>query len=258
MPGYLVLSIYVTLMLGAAIFLLALADRLSSGAFSWVFGLATVGVVGALVGLALTSNDLSLRGVYAAHGCAIIVWMWMEMGCRTSAMSGVRRLGFARKSALWQEVMWVVPLVSIVALTWNGANRWGVWTFALCWWGHLALRLTAYASAHARDGGPLIWPPWFATGLPPAQVLSALFPLNVSAATAAGVWLFADALAWGLAATYGVGAALLAVQAMMVCAALWLDVLPVDAQIRRLAQQWQSARHRLFASSIARLLRDAG
>jgi len=146
----------------------------------------------------------------------------------------MRRLGFARRSALWQEVMWIVPAAGIVALTWNGANQWGVWTFALCWWGHLAVRLTAYASAHVRDGGPLIWPPWFAVGLPPAQVLSVIFPLSVTALTSVCVWFIADALAYGLNTTAGVGTALLAAQASVACIALWFDVLPVDVWVWRL------------------------
>ncbi len=234
MPAYLALSIYAVLVLGAAVTLPAIADRLSSGAFSWLFGLATVGVVGALVGLALTRDDPSLRGVYSAHLCAITVWVWMEIGCRPSAAPGVRRMGFARRSPLWQEAMWIAPAAGIVALTWNGANQWGGWTFVLCWWGHLSMRLTAYAAAHVRDGGPLIWPPWFAVGLPPAQVLSAIFPLSVSATTTASVWLAADALAYGLETAQGVGLALIAAQAMIACMALWLDVLPVDVWVWRL------------------------
>ncbi|MCS6841249.1 MAG: DUF3623 family protein [Roseiflexus sp.] len=256
MPAYLALLIYAVLVLGAAVTLPAIADRLSSGAFSWAFGLATVGVVGALVGLALTCNDQSPRGVYLAHLCATCVWVWMEIGCRAFAAPGVRRLGFARRSPLWQEVMWIVPAVGIVALTRDGANQWGVWTFAIYWGGHLALRMTAYAAAHTRDGGPLIWPPWFAVDLPPAQVLSAIFPLSVSAATAASVWLIADALEYGLETAQGVGSTLIAVQAMVVCAALWLDVLPVDVWIWRVAQILFSAQQRLFASSAARPLRD--
>ncbi|MGB9753700.1 DUF3623 family protein [Roseiflexus castenholzii] len=249
MPAYLALFVYAVLALGAAVILPALADRLSSGMFSWLFGVATVGVVAALVGLALTRNDLSLRGVYLAHLCATVVWVWMEIGCRTSAGGSARRLGFARRSPLWQEVMWVAPAAGIVALTWNGANQWGVWTFALFWWGHLSMRLTAYASAHTRDGGPLIWPPWFAAGLPPAQVLSAIFPLTVSATMAVGVWLAADALAYGLATAQGVGLALVAAQAMLVCAALWFDILPVEVWVWRLrsfhrfADLWENGRH---------------
>ncbi|MDW8213571.1 MAG: DUF3623 family protein [Roseiflexaceae bacterium] len=256
MPAYLALSIYAVLVLGTAVLLPAVVDRLSSGAFSWAVGLATVGVVGALVGLALTCNDQSLRGVYLAHLCATGVWVWMEIGCRSSAAPGVRRLGFARRSTLFQEMMWIAPAVGIVALTWNGANQWGTGTFTLFWAGHLVLRLTAYAAAHTRDGGPLIWPPWFAVGLPPAQVLSAIFPLGVSAATATGVWFMADALEYGLETTQGVGSALIATQAIVVCAALWLDVLPVNVWVWRLAQMVRSAQQRRFASSAARLLRD--
>ncbi len=257
MPACLTLLLYTVLALGVAVTLPAIADRLSSGAFSWMFGLATVGVVGALVGLALTRDDLSLRGVYVAHLCAIVVWVWMEIGGRTSAGFRARRLGFARRSPLWQEMMWIVPAVGVVALTWNGANQWGVWTFVLCWWGHLSMRLTAYASAHTRDGGPLIWPPWFAAGLPPAQVLSAIFPLSVSVTTVACVWLAADALEHGLATVQGVGMALLAAQAMLACVALWLDVLPVDVWVWRLTQIRYGVQRRSLTSSAARLLRDS-
>lgn len=233
--------VYAALVLSVAVVLPTIADRLSSGAFSWLYGLATVAVVGALVVLALTCNDRSLRGVYVAHLCAMVVWMWLEIGCRMNTRAGRRRLGFARRSALWQEMMWVFPAAGVVALTWKGANQWGVWAFFLAWCGHLGMRLTAYAAAHARDGGPLLWPPWFAVGLPPAQVLSSIFPLSITALTAACVWFTADALTYGLDTSAGVGAMLLAAQSAVACIALWLDVLPANAWIWRLMQMWRGA-----------------
>jgi hypothetical protein len=241
MPFSLAPLLYAVLVLSAAIVLPAIADRLSSEAFSWLYGLATVAVVGALVVLALTCNDRSLHGVYVAHLCAMIVWMWQEIGCRMYAGPGMRRLGFARRSTLWQEIMWVFPAAGIVVLTWNGANQWGVWAFFLAWSGHLSMRLTAYAAAHAHDGGPLLWPPWFAVGLPPAQVLSAIFPLSVTALTAACVWFATDALAYGLDTSAGVGATLLAAQSAVTCVALWLDVLPVNVWVWRLAHRRRGA-----------------
>ncbi|MFQ3634187.1 MAG: DUF3623 family protein, partial [Roseiflexus sp.] len=75
-----------------------------------------------------------------------------------------------------------------------------------------------------------------------------------SVTTAACVWLAADALEQGLTTVQGVGLALLAVQAMLACAALWLDVLPVDVWIWRLTQVWCGVQRRPLAS--ARLLRD--
>ncbi|MGQ9549826.1 MAG: DUF3623 family protein [Roseiflexus sp.] len=233
--------VYVVLVLSVAVVLPAIADRLSSGAFSWSYGMATVAVVGALVALAWIRDDLSLRGVYMAHLCAMVVWIWLEIGCRVYVRAGMRRLGFARRSALWQEIAWVFPAAGIVALTWGGANQWGVGAFLLAWCGHLSMRLTAYAASHARDGGPLFWPPWFAVGLPPAQVLSAIFPLSVTALTSVCVWFVADALVYGLNTSAGVGAALLAAQSAVAVVALWLDVLPANVWVRRVAQMWRGA-----------------
>ncbi|NWG22156.1 MAG: DUF3623 family protein [Chloroflexi bacterium] len=256
MPAYLVMVTYLVLVLGAAASAPAIYDRLPRAVSDWMFGLATVGVVGALVGLSLRRDDLSPGGIYAAHFYTMIIWVWLELGCRSPGATGLRRFGFSRQSSLWQEVTWLPPALGIAALTWNGANQIGLWSFLLCWWAHLSMRLTAYAAAHARTGGPLLWPPWFAVGLPPAQVLSAIFPVTVSITTAACALFACDALVAGATTAEGVTGLLLAAQAVVACAALWWDVVPLEVWPGRRVQAWRSMWRRRPVSFGARPLRD--
>lgn len=252
----LILVLYLALFLGAAIGIPAIFDRMSRAVFAWMFGLLTLGVVAAFVGLAQSRDDLSFTGQYVAHASAIIVWVWLEVANRSLGSVTMRRLGFARGSTIRQEAMWVVPALSIVALTWNGVNHLGIWAFGLYWSAHLCLRLTAYASTHARAGGPLVWPPWFAVGLPPAQVLSVIFPLAVTTMTAACALFAYDALIMGVQTSAGAGRLMLATQALVGCAALWADTLPVEAWWKHWALRWRNLSWRRSGALNAASLRD--
>lgn len=256
MSPSLILVLYLALLLAATIGIPAIFDRMSRAVFAWMFGLLTLGVVAAFVGLAQSRDDLSFAGQYAAHTSAIMVWIWLEVANRSLESVTMRRLGFARGSTMRQEAMWVVPALGILALTWNGVNHLGIWAFGLYWCAHLSLRLTAYASTHARAGGPLVWPPWFAVGLPPAQMLSVIFPLAVTVMTAVCALCASDALTMGVQTSAGAGRLMLAAQASVGCVALWADTLPLEAWLKHWALRWQNLSWRRSASLNAAALRD--
>ncbi|MEN9937145.1 MAG: hypothetical protein RLZZ387_3724 [Chloroflexota bacterium] len=147
------------------------------------------------MGLRLTRDDTSAAGAGAAFGIAMCAWAWQELAC--APRRARRRVGFALETSLGQELAWALFVAGCAALTWDGANLAARWTLPTLWLLHLSMRLNALAQYHAGASGPLLRPPWFAPGLPAAQLLSAVFPLTVTAGTAASVWALDTALAQG-------------------------------------------------------------
>jgi putative photosynthetic complex assembly protein 2 len=191
---------------GAA--LIALVERLSRPVFGWAMAGGTLLLVPALVALWAVRHDTSPAGAYVAFSCALVAWCWQELAC--APYLGRRRCGFALETRLGHELAWLAFLAGAAALTWGGANLAARWALPALWALHLSLRVNELARVAAGAPGPLIRPPWFAPGLPAAQLLSMAFPLSITALTAAltiavteggAAWLLlSGALAGGLAA----------------------------------------------------------
>ena len=106
---------------------------------------ATVVLCGALYGLAASRDDTSIAGAYCAFTCAVLVWAWQEIGfllgyvtgprqtaCPVGAR-GWRRAGFALQTILYHELALVALAIAVVAITWDGSNPVGTWTFMIFW-----------------------------------------------------------------------------------------------------------------------------
>jgi putative photosynthetic complex assembly protein 2 len=193
---------------GAALALIALLDRLPPRLFSWGFSGASLLLICALVGLAGTRDQSGAAGVYAAFSCGVGVWAWQEVAC-SAGRRPERHGGHAVGTGVAQELTWPLLAAGVAALTWGGANQFGLWTLLALWGLHLSLRLNALCRRRAGTSGPLIHPPWFAPGLPTAQLLSLVFPLTVTLITAGAALAFDAALAPGVTPGEGAGWGLL-------------------------------------------------
>jgi putative photosynthetic complex assembly protein 2 len=211
-----------------AISLIALLDRLRPAAFSWAFSGASLLLVAALVGLALTSRDASPAGALAGFTCGLVAWAWQEAALAPRAPRR-RSGGFALGTAPAEELAWALYVGASLALSWDGVNLAARWTLPALWAVHLSLRLNALCAARASASGPLIRPPWFAPGLPAAQLLSSVFPLTVTFITGAAALALDAALAAGQAGDAGVAPALLAGVLAVGAAAHWGMVLRLPA-----------------------------
>ena len=112
---------------------------------------ATGLLLGSLLGLALTANDTTVGAAYAAFSCTILLWGAQEIAFLAGWLTGPRaevcpigakgwkRLGFALQAILYHELSLLACGAAIVALTWNGSNQAGLWTFVALW----ALRQSA-------------------------------------------------------------------------------------------------------------------
>jgi putative photosynthetic complex assembly protein 2 len=111
----------------------------------WTMLSATVLLGIALIGLAATRDDTRVTGAYLAFTCTLLVWAWQELafllgyvtGPRRTALpvgsTGWRRAGYALQALLHHELALIVLGISVVALTWRGANPTGVAAFTIFW-----------------------------------------------------------------------------------------------------------------------------
>ncbi len=134
---------------GAIIYL----DGLPRKTFKWSMLGATALFAAALYGLWATSDDTTVKGAYLAFASALIAWGWHEISFYMGYVTGPRRhaceegcagwahLGHALQVSLWHELAIIASFGVIAALTWNGPNEVGLWTFVILWWMHESARL---------------------------------------------------------------------------------------------------------------------
>jgi putative photosynthetic complex assembly protein 2 len=210
------MALFASAALGAAVWCLAVAtiaalERLARPVFGWALALLSLAMVPALVGLWALRDDTSAAGSFAAFCCAVVAWAWHELAC--APYRGRRRGGFALETHPAHELAWALFVLAVAVLTWEGHNLAARLTLPALWALHGSMRLNQFASERASEKGPLVRPPWFAPGLPAAQWWSALFPLAVTALTAAVTLATEAALAhgstsWALLAGLGVSGTL--------------------------------------------------
>jgi putative photosynthetic complex assembly protein 2 len=131
-------------------------DRLPARTYVWSMIGATVVAMAALYGLSASSVDASVAGAYCAFSCALLVWGWNELsfllgfvtGPRhapcPSGVSGWARFRYATATLIYHEVAILGTGALILALTANGENQFGAWTFAILWGMRLSAKLNVF------------------------------------------------------------------------------------------------------------------
>lgn len=102
-------------------------------------------LIASLSGLALTANDTSVGAAYIAFTCTILLWGAQEIAFLAGWLTGPRpqpcpeglkgwkRLAPALLAILYHELTLLLCGAAIAALTWNGSNQIGLWTFEALW-----------------------------------------------------------------------------------------------------------------------------
>ena len=169
-----------------------------SGAFrdiarvSWRAGL----LAGSLGGLALTPSDTSVGGAYAAFTCTILLWGAQEIAFLAGWLTGPRpqpcpagvtgwkRLGLALQAILYHELALLACGAAIVALTWNGANQVGLWTFAALWVLRQSAKINLFLGVPVTNDELMPDAVRFLKTYFARKPVSAFFPVSVTLATA--------------------------------------------------------------------------
>ncbi len=131
-------------------------DGLPRRTFRWSFGAASLIALAALWGLTATADQTGPAGAYLAVLCAVLLWGWNEMAFLFGYLTGPRRepcpqdaTGFARfafatRAILHHELALLASLLLVAALSWGGANPFGLMTFALLFAMRLSTKLNIF------------------------------------------------------------------------------------------------------------------
>lgn len=149
-------------------------------------------VIGPLVGLAVSSNEVTTASAYMAFTCTILLWGAQEIAflagwltgprpepCPPGA-KGVRRLGFALQAILYHELALLVCGTAIVVVTWAGANLVGVWTFAALWVLRQSAKVNLFLGVPVTNDELMPVPVQFLRTYFARKPVSAFFPISVT------------------------------------------------------------------------------
>lgn len=137
---------------GAIFFL----NGLSRWTHRWSLGLTSLIAGLSLYGLSALSDATTPAAAYLAFLFALAIWGAHEMAfllgsitgpVRTPCppqVSGSRRFWLATGSVIYHELALALTLGVIAALTVNGANRVGLWTFVVLWVMRLSAKFNLY------------------------------------------------------------------------------------------------------------------
>jgi putative photosynthetic complex assembly protein 2 len=169
-----------------------------SGRFGWLRAVIAIGlVVGSLIGLAASADDVSASAAYVSFTCTILLWGAQEIAflagwltgpraepCPANA-KGARRLGFALRAILYHEVALLICGAAIVALTWGGSNPVAAWTFAALWTLRQSAKINLFLGVPVTNDQLMPIPVQFLKTYFARKSVSAFFPISVSLACAA-------------------------------------------------------------------------
>ena len=122
----------------------------------WTMLGATVVLVAALVALRSTANVTQVWAAYCAFTSAVLVWAWQEIGFLLGYVTGSRktecpqgargwkRFGFAAEAVLYHELALIVLAAMIWAVTLDGANQNGLWSYLVLWAMRQSAKLNVY------------------------------------------------------------------------------------------------------------------
>jgi putative photosynthetic complex assembly protein 2 len=238
---------------GAIIFL----DGLPRRTFVLSMAAATVVLVISIHGLSVTSTDTTISGAYWAFTFALLAWGWNEMGFLMGMITGPRRtqcpdnatgfqrLVYAIQSIAYHEVAIAFTAVVVAAVTADGPNQVGFWTFMILW----GMRLSAKVNVFL--GVPNITEEF----LPPhlkylksyfrKRSMNAVFPISITIITVMATALLMKALAPGVSAFEATAFSLLFTLVALALIEHWFMVLPIPSEK---LWQWGLASHAATAA----------
>lgn len=214
-------------------------DGLARTSFRWSMLGATALAMLAHYGLWASSADASVSGAYVAFMCGLAIWGWHEMSFLMGFVTGPRRdpspadagswrrFGHATQTVLYHELAILASVLLVLALTWEGDNQVGTWTFIVLWLMRVSAKLNLHFGVPNLNTQLLPEHLGYLRPFLTCKPMSVLFPVTVTLATVVAAEIVGEALSSVPGSFERVGCVLLA--ALMALAILehWLLVLPL-------------------------------
>ncbi len=222
--------------------LVLLAVRRFAHAEHAIVGYATAIWAVGLAGLYMTRDQTGLLGAYTAFTSALLVWAWHEVSFLTGLVTGPRRspapiaeargrapLKSAIETLLYHELAIVVSFAALLAVTASGANPFGLMTFLVLWVMRLSAKFNLYLGVPNLGESFLPQRLAYLQSYFCRRPMNFLFPVSVTAATGAAVYLGSLALAPDTDAHAATGYALVTTLLILAVVEHWFMVLPFEA-----------------------------
>lgn len=213
-------------------------DGLPRATFRWSLGAASLIALAAFWGLDATAGSTSVAGAYVAVLSALLLWGWNEMAFLFGYVAGASRepcdpglRGWARfvsatRAILHHELALLATLLAIAALTWGGANPFGLATFALLFAMRLSTKLNIFLGVPNTTVEFLPEHLAYLKTYFRRRPMNLLFPLSVTAATLLSAFLV-HKVAFAADPFSATGYALLATFAALGLIEHWFLVVPL-------------------------------
>jgi putative photosynthetic complex assembly protein 2 len=218
-------------------------DGLPQRTHRWSMAGATALLGAALYGLAVTSNDTSVTGAYLGFTCALAVWAWQEMSFLTGFLTGPRRAPCppgcsewrrfvcAIQAILYHELALLAAGVTVLALTWDGANQVGTWTFLVLWVMRLSAKLNLFFGVRNLSEEFLPEQLRYLESYFRRRPMNLLWPVAVSVSSLAAILLWQGAFAGETGLFEATGLTFVATLLTLAIVEHWFMVSPLPATL---------------------------
>jgi putative photosynthetic complex assembly protein 2 len=227
---------------GAILVVVKRADRQGGSAHVRAVAAGLPVLALACLGLVQTLEVATVAGVYIAFLSAIAIWGWFELAFLAGVLTGpnVRPCppgvpGWERFLRAWgtiaySEMALVATTMLIVALGWEAANPFGMWTFVILFLARISAKLNVYLGVPNINTEFLPVPVQHLASHFRVAPMNGFFPVAVTAlAFAVACWL-ERAVAQEAGSAGLAGFALLAALTALALVEHWLMVLPLPDQ----------------------------
>ena len=187
---------------GAVLLLVALSAR--RGVL--LKGGAAALAAASLAGIAASSSDASAAGAYCAFTCAILLWGAVEISLLAGWITGPRpepcpkavgtadRVGYAVQAIAYHELLLIVAAGLTFAVTTGAPNQLGWWTFASLLLLRQSAKINLFLGVRTLNDELMPAQVDFLRSYFARKPMNWLFPLSVTAATAAAVFFVVTAM----------------------------------------------------------------
>ena len=197
----------------------------------------------ALYGVAVTASELTAASAYAAFVAGVAIWGWHELTFLQGTLAGPRKIAcpgdastrtrfvLAVRTLLYHELAILATLGLLFVITWDQANKVGLWTFLVLFGMRLSAKLNIFLGVPNLSEELLPHHLGFLKSYFGVKPMNGLFPLSITLSTLLAAYVFHLALAPG-ASTFAVtGFMLLGSLIALGVIEHWLLVLPLPDSV---------------------------